>query len=123
MNDDDIYATTGFMKNSKHWSYVTLIGSLGKNYYTDMGFVQGIDNYDAIRDTSIRIGFKNLYNSLGYRSFPENGSIGKMGLNVVNFTTLHPDNSINQSETKLETDFQFKKLLISVLILQIQLST
>jgi hypothetical protein len=109
MNDDDIYATTGFMKNSKHWSYVTLIGSLGKNYYTDMGFVQGIDNYDAIRDTSIRIGFKNLYNSLGYRSFPENGSIGKMGLNVVNFTTLHPDNSINQSETKLETDFQFKK--------------
>jgi hypothetical protein len=109
INNEDIYASTGFITNGKHWSYISLIGSLGKNYYTDMGFVQGIDNYDAIRDTSIRIGFKNLYNSLGYRSFPENGSIGKMELKIVNRATLHPDNSINQSETKLETDFQFKK--------------
>jgi len=109
MNDDDMYASTGFMTNGKHWSYISLIGSLGKNYYTDMGFVQGIDNYDAIRDTTIRIGFKNLYNSLGYRAFPVNGSIGKMELKIVNRATLYPDNSINQSETKLETDFQFKK--------------
>jgi len=108
INDDDIYASTGFMTNSKHWSYVSLIGSLGKNYYTDMGFVQGIDNYDAIRDTTIRIGFKNLFNSISYRIFPENGSIGKMVLKIESFTTLHPDNSINQADNKLGPDFQFK---------------
>ncbi len=108
INDDDIYATTGFMTNSKHWSYVSLIGSLGKNYYTDMGFVQGIDNYDALRDTTIRVGFKNLFNSLSYRIFPENGSIGKMVLKIESFTTLHPDNSINQADNKLGPDFQFK---------------
>jgi hypothetical protein len=112
MNDDDIYATTGFITNSKHWSYITLIGSLGKNYYTDMGFVQGIDNYDAIRDTTIRIGFKNLFNSLSYRIFPENGSIGKMVLKIENFATLHPDNSINQSDSKLGPDFQLKNTSI-----------
>jgi len=109
INDDDIYASTGFSTNSRKWSYISLIGSLGKNYYTDMGFVQGIDNYDAIRDTTIRVGFKNLFNSLSYKLFPENGSIGKMVLKIENFTTLHPDNSINQADTKLGSDFQFKK--------------
>ncbi len=108
INDDDIYASTGFMTQSKHWSYITLIGSLGKNYYTDMGFVQGIDNYDAIRDTSIRIGFKNLFNSLSYRLLPEKGPIARMVLQLESFATLHPDNSINQADNKLGTDFQFK---------------
>ncbi|MCF8406323.1 MAG: carbohydrate binding family 9 domain-containing protein [Chitinophagaceae bacterium] len=112
INDDDIYATTGFMANSKHWSYITLLGSLGKNYYTDMGFVQGIDNYDAIRDTAIRIGFKNLFNSLSYRIFPENGPIGKMVLKIESFATIHPDNSINQADNKLGPDFQFKNTSI-----------
>ncbi len=109
INDDDIYASTGFSTNSRKWSYISLIGSLGKNYYTDMGFVQGIDNYDALRDTTIRVGFKNLFNSLSYKLFPEKGSIGKMVLKIENFTTLHPDNSINQADTKLGSDFQFKK--------------
>ena len=109
INEDDIYATTGFMTNSKHWSYIALIGSLGKNYYTDLGFVQGIENYDAVRDTTIRLGFKNSFNSLSYKLFPENGPIGKMILKIENFATLHPDNSINQSDTKLGSDFQFKK--------------
>ena len=108
INDDDIYASTGFMTQSKHWSYITLIGSLGKNYYTDMGFVQGIDNYDAIRDTSIRIGFNNLFNSLSYRLLPEKGPIARMVLQLESFATLHPDNSINQADNKLGTDFQFK---------------
>ena len=108
INDDDIYATTGFMTNSKHWSYISLIGSLGKNYYTDMGYVQGIDNYDAIRDTTIRVGFKNIFNSLSYKLFPANGPIGKMVLKIESFTTLHPDNSINQADNKLGSDFQFK---------------
>jgi hypothetical protein len=112
INDDDMYATTGFMTNRKHWSYITLIGSLGKNYYTDMGFVQGIDNYDAIRDTTIRIGFKNLFNSLSYRLFPEKGPIGKMIVKIESFATLHPDNSINQADNKLGPDIQFKNTSI-----------
>jgi len=112
INDDDIYATAGFMTNRKHWSYITLMGSLGKNYYTDMGFVQGIDNYDAIRDTTIRIGFKNIFNSLSYRIFPENGPIGKMVLKIESFATVHPDNSINQADNKLGPDFQFKNTSI-----------
>ena len=109
INDDDIYASTGFMKESKHWSYITLIGSLGKNFYTDMGYVQGVNNYDALRDTTIRVGFKNLFNSLSYRLLPENGPIGKMVAKLENFSTLHPDNSINQADTKLGVDIQFKK--------------
>ena len=109
INDDDIYVSTGFMKESKHWSYITLIGSLGKNFYTDMGYVQGVDNYDALRDTTIRVGFKNLFNSLSYRLLPENGPIGKMVAKLENFSTLHPDNSINQSDTKIGVDIQFKK--------------
>ena len=109
INDDDVYASTGFMKDSKHWTYISLIGSLGKNFYTDMGYVQGVNNYDAVRDTTIRVGFKNLFNSLSYRLLPENGPIGKMVAKLENFSTLHPDNSINQADTKIGVDIQFKK--------------
>ena len=74
-----------------------------------MGYVQGVNNYDAVRDTTIRVGFKNLFNSLSYRLLPENGPIGKMVAKLENFSTLHPDNSINQADTKIGVDIQFKK--------------
>jgi len=108
INDQDTYASTGFLKESKHWSFVTLIGNIGKNFYTDMGFVQGIDNYDAVRDTSIRLGFKNAFNSINYKVLPATGPIGKFIIKLDNFSTLHPDNSINQADTKFGMESDFK---------------
>jgi len=47
-------------------------GHVGSNYYADMGFVPQVSNYDAARDTFIRLGFTRVYNRLDYYVLPEN---------------------------------------------------
>ena len=45
--------------------------NVGTNYYTDMGFVQRIENYDAAKDTSFRLGFTQLGNQNSYSIYPQ----------------------------------------------------
>ena len=49
-------------------------GHVGSNYYADMGFVPQVSNYDAARDTFIRLGFTRVYNRLDYYLLPENNA-------------------------------------------------
>lgn len=98
---EDTYIEAGYNASSTHWNYVTVLGNVGKNYYTDMGFVQRINNYDAIRDTSIRVGFKNIFNMLSYQSMPPKGKIGKMSFNLEEGIVLNPDNSLNEIDSRL----------------------
>ncbi|MEY4279422.1 MAG: hypothetical protein RL377_1426, partial [Bacteroidota bacterium] len=78
VTDQDKYVQAGFMHEGRRWSYITLVGNVGKNYYTDMGFVQMIENYDATRDTSIRLGFSNTFNQIAYKILPVKGPFAKI---------------------------------------------
>ena len=108
ITDQDKYVQAGLMSDKPNWSFVTLVGNVGKNYYTDMGFVQMIDNYDAERDTTIRLGFRNTFNQIAYKIYPAKGPIGKLQFSIENFATFHTDNSLNQSDAKfsIQTDFK-----------------
>ncbi len=108
VTDQDKYVQAGFMSEKKHWSFISLVGNVGKNYYTDMGFVQMINNYDAVRDTTIRLGFSNTFNQVAYKILPASGPIGKIQFKVEDFATFHPDNSLNESDAKfsIQTDFK-----------------
>lgn len=108
INSLDSYVDVGFSSNTKHWNNVFEFGNLGKNYYTDMGFVERINNYDALRDTTIRMGYKNTYTQISYLNQPPNGKIGKFEIQLENYLVLNPDNTLNESSTSLgvETDFK-----------------
>jgi hypothetical protein len=69
---------------------------LGTNYYTDMGFVQRIENYDAIRDTVIRLGYKSFYNENQYKILPQKGKLAQIEFNLEQTLVLNPDNSFNE---------------------------
>lgn len=73
-----------------------------------MGFVERINNYDALRDTVIRMGYKNSYAQLTYLTQPPNGKIGKFEVQLENYTVLNPDNTLNESTTEfgIQTDFK-----------------
>ncbi|MGQ4828439.1 hypothetical protein ACQ10I_19725, partial [Enterococcus faecalis] len=62
--------STGLSHNSRNLNFVLELTSLGTNYYTDMGYIQRIENYDALRDTTIRVGFKHIYTNVGYKIIP-----------------------------------------------------
>jgi len=88
ISSENAYYNAGVNYNGRNFSAVIDMGNLGTNYYTDMGFVQRINNYDADRDTVIRMGFKQVFNNLGYKLFPKKGKVNQHGLQLNNFWYL-----------------------------------
>jgi hypothetical protein len=108
IKNEDAYIEAGFMTSSKHWTFINLINNIGKNYYTDMGYVQRINNYDAVRDTTIRMGFKSLFSMISYQTMPPSGKIGKFTSNINQDLVLNPDNSFNESNTTFSIRSEYK---------------
>ncbi len=52
-------------------SFSTKINNVGKNHLTDIGFVPRIHNYDALKDTFIREGYSQLFQSFVYNYYPQ----------------------------------------------------
>ena len=102
------YSEAGVSYNGRNFGFVLDLANVGKNYYTDMGFVQRISNYDAERDTSIRIGFKHVFSEISYTLMPAKGKIGKSELTAQNYVVLNPDNSFNELESSLQLKTDFK---------------
>lgn len=100
LSSEDKYVEAGFNLSSQHWNYIAVAGNVGKNYYTDMGFVQRIENYDAVRDTSIRVGFKNIFTQLGYQLMPTKGKLGRLTTQIEEYIVFNPDNSMNESNAQ-----------------------
>jgi hypothetical protein len=73
-----------------------------------MGFVQRIENYDALRDTVIRVGYKHIFSELSYNILPTKGKIGRIESSINNFVVFNPDNSFNEWETALQLKTDFK---------------
>lgn len=107
IHDKDKYLETGVEYNGRHLLTTFDLASVGTNYYTDMGYVQRIENYDAVRDTVIRVGFKHMFLSGSYRIFPKKGSINTHSIRAENYLVFNPDNSFNERNTSLFYNAQF----------------
>ena len=108
LSSEDKYVEAGFNLSSQHWNYIAVAGNVGKNYYTDMGFVQRIENYDAARDTIVRMGFKSMFTLLSYEIMPEKGKLGKLNASINHDLVLNPDNSFNEGNVKFTVRNQYK---------------
>jgi hypothetical protein len=102
------FTNIGFKYSNRSFSLLADAVNTGTNYYTDMGFVRRIENYDAIRDTSIRLGFKHSFVETSYRIFPEKGLINQHQLTYNNFYVLNPNNTFNELNQFFEYSVDFK---------------
>ena len=73
----------------------------GTNYYTDMGFVQRIFNYDAANDTIHRVGFRQITNPNKYTIYPKKGKINQHVFELNNKFVNNPDGSFNERKHEL----------------------
>jgi hypothetical protein len=105
---DNHYIDAGFNYNGRHLSTTFDIGNLGTNYYTDMGYVERINNYDAVRDTTIRVGFKQIFQNVGYKLFPKKGAVNTHQLQLNTFLVFNPDNTMNERSHELDYNVQLK---------------
>lgn len=60
-----------FFYTGRNFRTFTIGAKVGANYFADMGFVPNIVNYDAERDTLVRLGFTRIYNSTDYFIIPK----------------------------------------------------
>lgn len=102
------YIDVGAQYSSRAVTVVVDADDVGTNYYTDMGFVERILNYDAARDTSIRTGFKQLFTEVTYRLLPAKNAATRHTFTFTNFYVVNPDNSFNELSQQLSYNMVFK---------------
>jgi len=84
------------------------LNNVSSNYYADIGFIQRIENYDARKDTIIRLGFKQVFNQNSYRIYPKKGKVNQHRFQFQNFFVFNPDNSLNESNHELNYSIEMK---------------
>jgi len=108
INDKDAFFETSFSRTINNWRLFGQMGNVGKNYYTDMGYVQRIDNYDALRDTTIRVGYKDAYANISKRIFINSGKIGRVEFSLEEFLVLNADNTFSENENALKINTEYR---------------
>lgn len=95
------FFNSGFLFTNPSWEILLANGVVQENYYTDMGFVQRIENTDAVRDTTIRVGFNENVANVAYRWRPVGGNIARHQWGFDNTVFFNLDGSLNERNHQL----------------------
>ena len=104
----DDFIQMGGSYNGRNITATVNASTVGNNYYTDMGYVARVENYDAQRDTVIRLGYKDLFAGAGYHIYPEKGFANSHNFEISNYIVFNPDNSLNERNTEFNYFVQLK---------------
>ena len=102
------FYTYGFQFINPSWEIVLASAIVEENYFADMGFVQRIQNYDAKRDTTIRLGFTDNIASFTYRIRPQGGIIARHDIQLENVYYTNSDWSFNELNTAFNYSISFR---------------
>jgi hypothetical protein len=108
INDKDAFFEANFSRTIKDWRFFGQMGNVGRNYYTDMGYVQRLENYDALRDTTIRVGYKDVYGNVSKRIFLKNGKVGRIEFSLDGFLVFNADNSFSENENTFKINTEYR---------------
>jgi Domain of unknown function (DUF5916)/Carbohydrate family 9 binding domain-like len=108
------YVDAGFGYEGKNYNGFIVFDAVGTNFYTDMGFVQRISNYDAFRDTSIRRGFKSIYNANKFNHFfSKDSKLNRLVFELNNYFVYTFEGKFNEQniENSIALDFKNSALI------------
>ncbi|HET9057007.1 MAG TPA: DUF5916 domain-containing protein [Chitinophagaceae bacterium] len=101
IKSNDKYLEVFGLYNKKNWYFSLDMVSVGTNYYADLGYIQRVENYDAEKDTVIRLGYKSISTYALYRVFSQKRKITYHGIGFGNTQILNPDNTFNERSSSL----------------------
>ncbi len=110
ISTEDHMVEAGFKYSKKKFGSMWDFTRLGTNFYTDMGYTERIDNYDALRDTTIRLGYSTIYNENSYTLFPGGDKINAHKLQNENRIYWNPDGSLNERSFGLNYEMEFRSM-------------
>ncbi|MBX2872820.1 MAG: carbohydrate binding family 9 domain-containing protein [Saprospiraceae bacterium] len=83
--------------------------NVGTNYSADVGFVNRLENYDAVRDTSIRLGYRLFFLPLEWTFVPKNSKVlNQHSFGIENVITLDKNYGFVERRHELQYQFEFK---------------
>jgi len=106
-NQNGFYNLGGEFQNA-NWNIQTNAMMVQNNYFTDLGYNLRIDNYDAIRDTVVRLGFTQWLTTLNYTIRPQSGKIQRHSFGLENMLTYNPDWTFNERNNSLNYFLRFQ---------------
>lgn len=62
----------GGMYNTREFSTTQAFSQVGENFITDAGFNLRLDNYDAENDTTVRLGFRQVFQEFNFSIYAKN---------------------------------------------------
>ena len=69
---------------SQNFRFYINVAGVGENYADDIGFIQQQNQFDAVNEKVIQIGYDHLYSSLSYTIFPKNEKINTHRFSMLN---------------------------------------
>ncbi len=107
LNQGNTFASGSFGLNERAYRLYMTAEHIGENYLTDVGFTPRLFNYDAVRDTTVRIEYQR-YSSFGALDFrPTNGSIVFHGPRISATHYTHNGNQFNERQIYLGYEIDF----------------
>jgi hypothetical protein len=108
IKNNNSFIQAGGQYNVRNFTALVNYAGVGTNYYTDMGYVIRIENYDALRDTVIRLGYRDLWAEASYRIYPEKGNVIQHTFFTYHDIIFNPDNSVNERSQNLQYSINFR---------------
>lgn len=106
---DNSYASLQYSRTMKNYYTGLMAERIGENYVNDFGFVPRLYNYDAARDTTIRIGHYNVNPWLGLMIFPKKSKkINVIEPNTWSIINYRLDGSFLERGTSVNMTVSFK---------------
>lgn len=106
-NHKNMVYNTGIKFTNANWTFDSDFVMFQENYFADIGFTARVNNYDAVRDTTIRAGFNSESIYLQYQKRPRSGNIRRHSIDIRNETIFNADWSFNESNTRLRYSMAF----------------
>ena len=100
-NDNQMVYNAGFQYTNANWTFDSDFVMFQENYFADIGFTARVNNFDALRDTTIRAGFNSESIFIQYQKRPRSGKIQRHVMDISNETIVNADWSFNESSTRL----------------------
>lgn len=108
LNGKNQFMNTGFFYAGKKMNALVDVANIGENYYADMGFISRIENNDALRDTTIRVGFKHIFVQVELLKYPEDKKVNLHQSGIENYIAVNPDFSFNEWTVTLRHTLKYQ---------------
>ena len=92
ITDRNYYFKGGVRYRDRNWSGLINYYEVQDQYFADLGFLNRLDHFDAVRDTTIRIGFGSLFSDIAYTIYPKKtGNITSQQFSIFNWWVTKAD--------------------------------